>query len=334
LPGLDHNALHVINGDSAAGTFRRAIANTTRLIIARDVLSDGPLPAFLDIEAWKAQRVEFWKSLLDFSPEVDFRPRDSDMLQNIERLASASRVYVWAASGNTDQLMVAFLLELLERHGMDPGKIELIEFGRMPPNDRRVLQMGEVDLAQMRAHPTPRPLAVDEWMAYRQAWRALSSSDPARVVTFSNDNPHASEWLKSALRNLLKRYPARESGLGVWDMQLLNNVRERGPNAARAIGYTMGQNQSDGDLTSDLYQFSRLMRFASKRLPKPLVMTSGDERTLRGTSVELTDFGVEVAEGRASYWPSNPIDDWVGGVHLSSARDNLWFIQDGVIVRG
>jgi hypothetical protein len=29
----------------------------------------------------------------------------------------------------------------------------------------------------------------------------------------------------------------------------------------------------------------------------------------------------------------NPIDDWAGGVHLSSTAGNVWFNEDGKIVR-
>jgi hypothetical protein len=184
VPGLDPNALHLINGDVAAGTFKQAIANTARLIIQRDVLSIGPTPAFLGMETWTRLRLEFWRGILGALPDIDYRLRATDLALNVERLATAGKVYVWTATGNTDQLMVTFLFEILEQVGADPGKVELIEFTQLPPGNRRVLAVGALDAMHMRLHPAPRVLQVEEWMAFRQAWRAISSDDPHKVERF------------------------------------------------------------------------------------------------------------------------------------------------------
>ena len=333
MPGLDPNALHLINGDIAAGTFKQSIANTARLIIQRDVLSLGPTPPFVGMEAWTRLRLEFFRSMLGALPDIDYRLRATDLSQNVERLATAGKVYVWAGTGNTDQLMVTFLFEILEHVGADPGKVQLIEFTQMPPGNRRVLALGVLEPMQMRQHPAPRELQVEEWMAFRQAWRAMSSTDPRKVEQFGAENPQASEWLRAAVRHVLRRYPDRASGLDVWDRQLLANVRARGPHAGRIIGHTLGESQEVGDLVSDVYLFTRLLRMASPDWPEPLLITTGDPPTMQDTNVELTEFGAQVLDGKASSWPVNPIDDWAGGVHLSSAAGNVWFNEDGRIVR-
>jgi hypothetical protein len=333
VPGLDPNALHLINGDIAAATFKQAIANTARLIIGRDVLSIGPTPAFVGMEAWIRMRVEFWRGMLGALPDIDYRLRATDLAQNVERLGAAGKVYVWAGTGNTDQLMVTFLFEILEHIGADPGKVQLIEFTRTLPGNRRVLALGALDPMQMRLHPPPRELQVDEWMAFRQAWRAMSSGDPHKVEQFGAENPRASEWLRAAVAQLLRRYPDRASGLDAWDRQLLANVRARGPHAGRVIGHTLGETQEVGDLVSDMYLFTRLLRMASPAWPKPLLITTGEPPTMQDTHVELTGFGAQVLDGKASSWPVNPIDDWAGGVHLSSAAGNVWFVEGGRVIR-
>jgi hypothetical protein len=334
LAGLDHDALHVINGDIAASTFRHAIADDRRIIVHRDVLSCGPTPAFLDVEDWKRQRFAFWKTVVAHDPDFELRTSRSDLLENVPRIVEARRVYAWAASGNTDQLMVCFLFELLERLGADPGKLELIEFSRESPGGRRIMALGELDLAEMRQHPPPRSLQVEEWMAFRQAWRAVSSPDPLKLQGFADQRLPASDWLCEAVRLMLRRYPDRVHGLPHWDHQLLRNVRRHGPGAARVIGHTLGENLRDGDLTGDLYLYWRLLRMASAALPRPLLTVSGDVRTMQGASVELTEFGALVAVGAASAGPENPVDDWAGGVHLSSAEGNVWFNDGGRLVRG
>ncbi len=334
MSGLDHDALHVINGDIAASTFRQAIADTRSIIVHRDVLSCGPTPAFLDVEDWKRQRLDFWNTVVAHDPGFELRTSRSDLLQNVPRIVEARRVYAWAASGNTDQLMVCFLFELLERLGADPGKLELIEFSRDATGGRRIMAMGELDAEEMREHPAPRALQVEEWMAFRQAWRAVSSPDPLKLQVFAGEGLQASDWLRAAVRLMLRRYPDRVHGLPHWDHQLLRNVRRHGPNAARVIGHSLGENLRDGDLTGDLYLFWRLLRMASPALPRPLLTLTGNSGNMRGASVELTEFGARVAEGGASAAAENPVDDWVGGVHLSSAEGNVWFNDGGKLVRG
>lgn len=335
MPGFDPNALHLINGDSAGGTFRQAIANTNRLIIARDVLSCGPTPPFADMESWTRMRVAFWQDAMQGLPDIDMRLRQTDLSQNVQRIIEAKRLYVWAASGNTDQLMVTFIFEILERYGADPGKVQLVEFLTMPSTERRAVQMGEIDATQMRMHPPPRDLTMDDWVAYRQAWRAVTADNPAMVLSYENDAPNATVPLKYAVKHLLRRYPDRASGLPLWDRRLLENVASRGPRAERIIAYTLGERSHEGDLTGDAYFFWRLLRMASPALPRPLLVAIGDTSTMLGTHFELTEFGAEVVAGKASSWPVNPIDDWAGGVHLSSVAGNLWFTDDeGGLTRG
>jgi hypothetical protein len=334
LAGLDHDALHVINGDIAASTFRHAIADTRKVIVHRDVLSCGPTPAFLDVEDWKRQRFAFWKRVVAHDPDFELRTSRSDLLENLPRIVEARRVYAWAASGNTDQLMVCFLFELLERLGADPGKLELIGFSHAAPGGRRIMAMGELDVAEMREHPEPRGLEVEEWMAFRQAWRAVSSPDPLKLQKFADENPQASDWLRAAVRLMMRRYPDREHGLPHWDHQLLRNVDRHGPSAARVIGHTLGENLRDGDLTGDLYLYWRLLRMASAALSRPLLGIAGDMRTMQGADVELTEFGARVAQGKASAAAGNAVEDWAGGVHLSSVEGNVWFNDGGKLVRG
>jgi hypothetical protein len=333
VPGLDPNAVHVINGDSAAGTFRQAISSSLRSIVSRDILSVGPILPFTDLESWKDARVAYWRTVVAYDSAVDLRPAQNGIWENLDRLRSARRIYVWAATGNTDQLMVAFLLELLERLGTDPGKVELVEFEQLQPSGRRIVQMGELDAAQMRMHPAPRELSMDEWMSYRNAWNALTSADPAKVVAFAAENTNASPHLHRALGHVLRRYPDRASGLDFWDRQLLANVRKRGPKAARIIGHAMGENFDSGDLIGDRYFMWRLLHLASAALPRPLLNASGNGIDMQDTNFELTEFGAQVCEGKASSWPVNPVDYWAGGVHVSSTADNLWFVDEAQITR-
>jgi hypothetical protein len=88
------------------------------------------------------------------------------------------------------------------------------------------------------------------------------------------------------------------------------------------------------DWIGDLYLYSRLLNMTDKNVPRPLLSLSGTKTSIRGTEVRLTRFGDEVLDGLASAFPENPIDDWVGGVHVSSLNSSLWFNDNGRIVSG
>ena len=66
----------------------------------------------------------------------------------------------------------------------------------------------------------------------------------------------------------------------------------------------------------------------AESLPMPLLRIAGDASKMRTANVELTPFGLDVLEGRASNFPANPIEEWAAGVQLSSSRGNSWF-RDG-----
>ena len=128
---------------------------------------------------------------------------------------------------------------------------------------------------------------------------------------------------------LLRRYPDKRSGVPWWDFTLLTEVRSHGPKAARVIGHTIGDFWDDADLVGDHYLFGRLLRLGDPQLPAPLLEISGDRANMRDVQVALTPFGLDVLEGKASNYPTNPIDDWAAGVKLSSADGVLWFNEGG-----
>ena len=167
---------------------------------------------------------------------------------------------------------------------------------------------------------------------YRAAWRALTSEDPTGFERFAIERPGANTWLKNAMQLMLRRFPDARTGLSYWDSVLLKYVRSHGPRAARIIGYTMGENWDDGDLTGDGYLFGRLLRLGDERLTKPLVHLTGDKKSMRNTEITLTPFGESVLDGQVSNYPTNPIEDWAGGVKLSSSAGTVWFNDGGRIV--
>jgi hypothetical protein len=200
-------------------------------------------------------------------------------------------------------------------------------------NGRRIIGLGELNEAQMRAAPESKPMADGVAQQYLNAWAALTSPDPMLTAGFAREHPEARRWLKLAMQLMARRFPDKRNGLSYWDHALLSRLKARGPEVSRVIGYTMAETFEQGDLVGDWYLFGRLLRLGDTRNPKPLLTLSGDLTSIRQTEAVLTPFGEEVLKGAASNYPANPIDDWAAGVRLSSANGVLWFNDGGKLVR-
>ena len=163
---------------------------------------------------------------------------------------------------------------------------------------------------------TPRELHPRELQELRRAWKAYTSSiftDLADYVAAEGCLP----ILHRAMKQLVYRYPDLRSGLSIWDERLLRNVEERGPSATRVLGYTIGYNETP-DWVGDVYLFRRLVALGDPSLASPLLSIKGSKWRLRECTAELTPFGESVLLGEASHVQTNGIDDWIGGVHLTS----------------
>ena len=317
----------------AAGTFLHAFGASDRLLINRDVLSCGPLPRSIKVAAWQKARLDFWRAALAHVRDFNFEPSPIDLLKNAERLRPPDVPCVWAATGNSDQLTISFVLHQVVAMGGDVNGVHVVQFETYPQSEQRVRGTGELSPEQMRAHPEPRKLTPTEVAAYRDAWVTVTSNDPSAVETFSARHPRAPWYLLDAVSKVLRRYPDRASGLNFWDRRLLLEIRDRGPKVASVLGHIVEAMFNDGDLVGDLYIASRMLGMSASSLPRPLLSFTGSRHQVGRGEATLTEFGGQVLSGMASAYPANPIDDWAGGVHLSSANGNLWFNENGRIVR-
>lgn len=258
----------------------------------------------------------------------EFQGLEFDLLHNANRLKDYGSIYIWASTGLEDQLFILFVVYLIDVVGADPSKIKLVQF-ESSKGKYLYRRLGEVSPEQIRHPPTPISLTPSNIDDFRAAWLAVTSSNPIALQGYASIGKSTSPYLLQAMRHLLRRYPERRSGLLFWDWRLLSNSRKFGPLAARIIGETMGVD--DGDCIHDEYLFYRLRELADKRNPEPLIKMESyqKKRFYRVAKVALTEFGQGVLAGSASSYPTNPIDEWVGGVHLSSEQGNLWFYEEG-----
>jgi hypothetical protein len=325
--------LHIVNGDMAAGSFLHAFGATDRLLIHRDVLSCGPLPRRTKVPVWQRARQDFWRNTLSFLRNFDLEPSPIDLLKNAQRLREDGSPCVWAGTGNSDQLVISFVLHLLTMSGGEINSLHVVQFEKNERTGQRVRGVGELPQEVLRSHPQPRTLALFELAAYRDAWLAVTAGEPSMLESYAARHPDAPWYLTEAVNKVKHRYPERGSGLPYWDRRLLHHVRAHGPKASAVLAATIADMNAEADLVGDLYTFSRLVRMASPAASQPLVDLAGNRQQIGRTEVQLTEFGEQVLDGAKCAWPANPIDEWAGGVHLSATDNHLWFNDEGRIVK-
>jgi hypothetical protein len=332
---FESDSIHVIIGDSAAGIFRQAFPLQNQMLTLGDVLTFGPTPAFRQLAEWNETRSNYWNAMDCYETPRKLGVSPFDLTHNVSRLVTAPHVYLWAARSGDDQMFIAFVVHLMELHGADPTRIRVIQFDGAEGSSIPVIRgMGYLNVERMRSHPAPVRLDDVGLNAYREAWSALTHETPLLLQDFGQRHPEAPAYLREAIAYLLRRFPSPESGLNFWDWKILSCAARKAPKAMRIVAEAITSGPEDDDLAGDDYVFWRLRCLGNPDLPCPLFALTGDGRSMRGTEVAVTDFGTQMLERRAAWHTFNPIDDWAGGVHLSSANGNLWFNDKGRIVRG
>ena len=328
---LDLNqAMHIVGGASEAGCLKRALhLSHDQVLINEDPLSCGPAPATADLGVWRSARERYLSKIFVEWPDFSFREYvDNGLLMNAERLDQEQAIAVWAGLGLPDQLLLAWVVFLFDRLNLDLSKLAIIQFEKLSPA-QYVLSLGELSPENIRKYrPAPHQLDSEEVDELRRVWKVYTSDDPgalSRYVAGGSPMPIAHR----AVSELLYRYPDVRSGLGVWDERLLRCTLDKGPVAARVIGYTMAPPSLDRQ--GDMYLFHRLISMAAVR--SPLISLTGSRTTMGGCEVRLTSFGQDVLAGNANNVHENGIDDWIGGVHLSG-DGYVTFRSGGALILG
>jgi len=313
-------ALHIVSGDSAAGTLKFALhLRRDRVLINEDPVSVGPAPFSGDLAAWKKSRERFLAHLHTEWPDFSFDHfSDNGLLANASRLAEPGEKVIWAGAGLPDQLTISWVSVLARMFGTNQSDLHVVQFERLQPN-QYVLGMGELSPDSIIEHsPEASPLREAEIAEYLDAWATYISKAPSDLSRYL-DSPARPPILRRAMQSLVLRYPDKNTGLSYCDELILKYAAEKGPRVVRVVGYTIGFYEAMDSL-GDLYVFDRVRRLSQHVLTTPLLEFSGDQKQMRASEVRLTDFGRAVLSGNANAVTENGIDDWIGGVHLTGSR--------------
>ena len=301
------------------------------LLDNQDLLSCGPLHSLRTIDEWRRNREEYLRTLYaEF--QFSFADFHRDLLTNTRILLEAESVTVWVGTGLAEQLLLAWMPQFLRVLGIDLEKLQVIQFSNDPNNGEEIQSVGILSPDKLKEHPPPMSLGEGALARLDAAWAAATAADPSQLVTFLAADPGPLPFLARSIHWLMYRFPDVETGLSALQMELLGLVAEKGPTAVKVIGYTLMRTIDWLDWVGDAQLFVWLKSLGEPSLPQPLISLTGNSANMRETEVHLTDIGRSVLAGESNFVTLNGIDDWVGGIHLDSAANRVWFQRNGVIV--
>lgn len=309
--------LHVTNGDIAAELIRDSGLQGETLPW-RDVLHEGPVPSGLDPAALRRVRAEFiaasgWAPLEQVL--ADFEKRDATLAR---ALAAGDEIVLWFEHDLYDQLQLIQLLDWLSGQDRKTLRAELICIGEHPEVPR-FQGLGQLSPAQMAAlFPARRPIGARELELGRIAWAAFRSRDPSHLQALVDGDLSALPYLAGALVRHLEQFPSLRGGLARTERQILVELARgpahpRSPSALFVAVAETEERSYMGDTT--FLQYLRGLAGGPRPLvslpPEVTQIVPGDP-----ASVRITADGLAVLAGELD-WPAlNPLDRWLGGVHL------------------
>ena len=327
---MSQATLHIVNGDSAAGSLALALGPDQTIVVQHDVLSCGPMPRTDSVEQWKTLRERYWgREWEDFSAF----DRAHELMLNTDALRFAEDLCFWMGSGLSDQLLLPSTVHLLQLLGIEARSLSTIQFSRHSEYSMEIVGLGMLAPQELKDHPAPEPLSPAGIAEARKVWMAFTATEPDALVTLLKEKAAVLPSLRRALKVLIERYPDAGTGLNYMDWELLQHTRMHGPRVVPVIANTMVSNAEHLDPVGDMYLMDRMERLADTSLPHPALELTGDPGSMRECTVKITAAGEEILAGRKDFVSLNGIDDWVGGVHLDSKAGMVWFRRGDELVR-
>jgi len=204
--------LHIHNGDSTAGTARKADLPGEHLAW-REALICGPTPGGLsDDDFWQLRA----RHLSD-AYGVKAQDCEKELRQQQEVLArfyDHEEVVLWFEHDLFCQLHLIYLLNWFAKRELGKTTLSLICIDNFPGIDdfRGLGQLNEEQLASL--FPQRREIGTAQLNLGAKAWQAYSSSDPSHIESLLAEDTMALPFLKSALFKHLERFPSLRNGLG------------------------------------------------------------------------------------------------------------------------
>jgi hypothetical protein len=296
-------SLHLTSGDAALYLFRKAGILGTQLSW-RDALYEGPVPGDLDADELTRVRGAYLASrgygnAIRLLHELNVRDA------SVRRAADFEEVVLWFEHDLYDQLQILQILWMLSASGAAPGSVSLIQ------TDVYLASLTADEL--LAVYPKRRTVTDAAFAQAVAAWKAFTSDDPARLAEQSAKDHSAFPHMRAAFSRLCEEFPWTLDGLSRSQRQALLAVAQ-GP-ASREELFKRAQAREEAPFLIDRSFYAMLddLRDAEQ----PLLEEEG------GVLVPSV-LGRRILAGDADWTEVQPMDRWIGGIHLHGSCVARW----------
>jgi hypothetical protein len=309
---MSSTSLHITNGDSVLYTWKKAGLLGTH-VAWRDVLHEGPVPAGVPLEELSRVRAEYLARRGYGNPikiHRDFEKRDSV----IRRCHEFDEIVLWFEHDLFDQLQLLQALIVLRDQGMGTGSVQLIQ------SDQYLGMLNADEI--MSLYPKRRYVtsAVEERVM--RAWSAFTSDTPELLLDIAAEKYSGLPFLHDAMRRLCEEYPAHDSGLSRTQKHILEACAQ-GARRSEDL-FRLSQTREEAPFLGDASCYAHIDELCRKPAPLLIFLEQG---------CELTVLGRRVLAGDADWLEHQPLDRWIGGVHLTADRHWRWDDQHETFVK-
>lgn len=319
--------LHIHNGDSTAGTARKASIPGDH-VAWREAMVCGPNPGDLP-------KPEFIKVRAAHLAEAYAVPRDkceSELREQHMAIADFSaheEIVLWFEHDLFCQVHLIYLLDWFALKDLGETKLSLISIDEFP-GVKIFHGLGQLNETQlMSLWPRRREITPAQLELGSKAWRAYSAPDALKLISLLESDLSALPFLRDALKKHLARFPSTRNGLGRIENLGLELVASGYPKFKSLFPAFMRREPAYGFGDAQFYLAMRRLATA----PVPLLKqknggnSAHDPARMLLSSFEITEQGKAVLAGAEDFVIQNGIDMWLGGVYLHG-KESQWRWDD------
>ncbi|MCP1843310.1 hypothetical protein ACVIHI_003771 [Bradyrhizobium sp. USDA 4524] len=292
----------------------------------------GKMPSSDDLttllEPRSAKHVDFDTHWLDFASSrwTGSIGRDIGLVELCERCDS---VELWADPQPNDQLVLAWLLDVLRPHRHIVAKLKLVQ------TDVEIGRYRGESLAKWRL---PALAVTDDRLELAgRAWTAYRAPTPEPCFDLLMQDLSAIPQLRAALIALLEELPGQDTGLGASELRMLDLVAD-GETSPQVLSSELNRERGVFDFQEAELILDRLAYCPSPVLTGfPAEIEAPDDLKARNnrllhSRLSLTDFGQEVSDRELDFSQYNTIHRWWGGTELTNERLWRWDAESRALV--
>ncbi|GAA4409245.1 hypothetical protein GCM10023187_32250 [Nibrella viscosa] len=262
--------LHILNGDATLHGFRHSGLRGD-VAVWREMLSEGPVKADVrsDEEFWSIRRNWIQAQFGDRLPAEE--TYDEKVVREFERIcqyADYDEVIFWFEQDLFCQINLVFLLGCFARVDLGPVTLKQVSIDHHPevPDFKGLGQLSGAQLAAL--YPSAEALTAHELTVAAQVWQAYAGTDPYKLIDLLSTDFGKLRYLKAALLNHLRRFPAQQTDLNAIERQLISIQNQASLTESELVGHFLQQDRVYGIGDWSVAQYIRQMNAGLRPTPR------------------------------------------------------------------